>query len=232
MPIAFTTTGTFSNPTGGCSRAAANTITCSGYTLTFSSVPAVQDVPLGFTSLVDFGQVAVTGNNVNLVAGGGSMDLQITQAIAAPAGGSPFSYSASLVAQLIVNASGSFLQFTGPFNHTVTGTSYDVVYNLTEADHGTAGRSDISGSGQDPLNISGTIMPMTPAPPAPVPEPAPWVLLGSGLLIAGRKLRKKDQESLIVSLEFYALSKSRRWPEPAPVFFGSCLAPARQFLLG
>jgi|SRR5579862_4829133 len=192
VPIALTTTGTFSSPTGGCTSAAANTITCSGYTLTFSSVPTVQDVPFGFTSIVDFGQIAVTGNNINEVTGGGNMVLQITQTIAAPTGGSPFTYSASLFADLIVNASGSFLQFAGPFTHTVTGTPYDVVYNLTEADNGVAGRSNIAGSGQVPLSINGTIMPVAPVP---VPEPASWVLLGGGLVIAGRGLRQEVKKA-------------------------------------
>src|SRR3954447_2116669 len=96
VPIAFTTTGTFSSPTGDCTAAAANTITCSGYTLTFTSAPTVQDVPFGFSSVVNFGQVSVTGNNTNIVNGGGTFNLQITQTIAPPSGGSPFSYTANL----------------------------------------------------------------------------------------------------------------------------------------
>ena len=190
VPIAFTTTGTFSNPTGGCTSAVANTITCSGYTLTFSSVPTVQDVPFGFSSIVNFGQVSVTGNTITEVLGGGTMGLQITQTVAAPTGGSPFTYTALLSADLIVNASNSFLQFSAPFTHTVTGTPYDVVYNLTEADNGIMGRSNIAGSGQNPLSINGTIMPV-----ARVPEPASLVLLGSGLLIAGRRLRQRVKKA-------------------------------------
>src|SRR4051812_7427183 len=79
VPISFTTTGTFSNPTGGCTAAAANTITCDGYTLTFSSVPTVEDVPFGFSSVVNYGQVAVTGSSANEITGGGLFTLQITQ---------------------------------------------------------------------------------------------------------------------------------------------------------
>ena len=78
VPIAFTTAGTFSSPTGGCTSAAANTISCSGYTLTFTSNPTVQDVPFGFTSTVNFGRITVTGSNTSLVTGGGAFDLQIT----------------------------------------------------------------------------------------------------------------------------------------------------------
>jgi len=185
VPIAFTTTGTFSSPTGGCTAAAANTITCDGYTLTFTSAPTVQDVPFGFTSVVNFGQITTTGSSGTIINGGGTFSLQITQTIAPPTGGSPFTYTASLVAQLVLSASNSFLQFTGPFQRTVTGTPYDVVYNLTEADDAVPGRSRISGSGQAPLDINGTITPI-----AAVPEPASLLLLGSGLLVAGRKLRK------------------------------------------
>ena len=81
VPISFSTTGTFSSPTGGCTSAVANTIVCDGYTLTFSSVPTVIDVPLGFTSVVNFGQIAVTGSNPSLITGGGTFTLQITQTI-------------------------------------------------------------------------------------------------------------------------------------------------------
>src|SRR5437764_14557483 len=66
VPIAFTTTGTFSAPTGDCTAAAANTITCAGYTLTFSSIPTVEDVPFGFSSVVNFGQVTTTGSSPTL----------------------------------------------------------------------------------------------------------------------------------------------------------------------
>jgi len=186
VPISFTTTGTFSSPTGGCTAAAASTITCDGYTLTFSSVPTVEDVPFGFTSVVNFGQIAVTGSNTSQINGGGNFALQITQTVPVPTGGSPFTYTATLTAQLILNASNSFLQFNAPFIRTVTGAPYDVIYNLTEADDTVPGRSRIAGSGQPPLDINGSIMPI-----AAVPEPTSLVLLGSGLLIAGRQIRRR-----------------------------------------
>jgi len=188
VPIAFTTTGTFSVPTGDCTSASTNSISCGGYTLTFTSAPTVQDVPFGFTSVVNFGQVTVTGNSTTVVNGGGTFGLQITQTIAPPSGGSPFTYSANLVAQLVLSASNSYLQFTAPFGHTVTGTPYDVFYNLTEADDAVPGRSRISGSGQSPLDINGTITPV-----ANVPEPASLMLLGSGLLVAGKKLLRGER---------------------------------------
>jgi PEP-CTERM motif len=185
VPIAFTTSGTFSNPTGGCTSAAASTITCDGYTLTFSSVSTLQDVPLDFTSVVNFGQMMVTGvGSPTIVSGGGSFALSITQTIAAPTGGSPFTYSALLTAVLVNNASGSYLQFGGPFTNIVTGSPYNVVYALTESDDNTPGRSRISGLGQSPLDINGTITPV-----AAVPEPSSLLLLGSGMLAVGRKLR-------------------------------------------
>jgi hypothetical protein len=187
VPITFSTLGTFSSPTGGCTAAAANTISCGGYTLTFSSTPTVQDVPCGFTSVVNLGQVTTTGSNTSLVDGGGSFSLEITQTVPAPAGGSPFTYTGAISAQLILSASNSFLLFSSPLLRTVTGASYDVIYNLTEADDGIIGRSNISGSEQPPLDINGTILPT----PVAVPEPGSILLLGSGALVVLRKLRKR-----------------------------------------
>src|SRR5947208_15172924 len=109
VPISFTTTGTFSAPTGGCTAAAANTITCSGYTLTFTSSPTVEDVPFGFSSVVNFGQVTTTGSSPTIVNGGGSFNMQITQTVPVPTGGNPFTYSASLVAQLVLSANNPYL---------------------------------------------------------------------------------------------------------------------------
>ena len=164
VPISFSTVGTFSNPTGGCSAGAfSNTISCGGYTLTFSSTPSLQDVPFGFTSVVNFGQIAVTGaSNPNEIVGGGSFALQITQDIPVPTGGNPFSYMATLNADLVLTASNSYLQFSAPFINTVTGAPYNVTYNLTEGDDGVMGRSRISGSGQAPLDINGSITPSRP----------------------------------------------------------------------
>jgi hypothetical protein len=189
VPIVFSTTGTFSSPTGGCTAAAANTISCGGYTLTFASTPTVQDVPFGFTSVVNFGNITTTGSNAAQVNGGGTFNLQIIQTVPSPLGGSPFSYTGNLTAELVLSASNSYLLFSGPFNRTVFGTPYDVAYNLTEADRGTMGRSDISGTGQAPLDINGTILPV-----ANVPEPASIVLIGSGLFGLARKLRKKSTQ--------------------------------------
>jgi hypothetical protein len=101
---------------GGCTAAAANTITCDGYTLTFTSAPTVQDVPFGFTSVVNYGQITVTGiGSPSVISGGGSFSMQITQTLPAPSGGSPFAYTATLTAVLVTSASDSYLQFGGPF---------------------------------------------------------------------------------------------------------------------
>jgi hypothetical protein len=184
VPIAFSTTGTFSSPTGGCTAAAANTISCDGYTLTFTSAPTVEDVPIGFSSVVNFGQITTTGAlNPNMVNGGGNFALQVTQTVPAPTGGSPFTYTAALTAKLILNASDSFLQFSAPLTRTVTAAPYNVVYSLTEGDDGVLGRSRISGSGQAPLDINGTVMPVATA----VPEPASLMLFGTGLLALARR---------------------------------------------
>jgi hypothetical protein len=186
VPIAFTTTGTFSNPTGGCTAAVANTITCDGFLLSFSSTPTVEDVPFGFSSVVNFGQVTTTGINPTMVNGGGTFNMQVTQTVPSPTGGtSPFTYSASLTAQLIVSASNSFLQFSSPLTVTVTGTPYNVIYSLTEGDDGVLGRSRISGAGQAPLDINGSITPTA------VPEPASLTLFGTGLLALARRRLKR-----------------------------------------
>jgi len=186
VPIAFTTTGTFSSPTGGCLVAAGNTITCDGYTLTFTSTATSQDVPLGFTSVVNFGQITVTGNSANEVVGGGSFTLQIVQTSPAPTGGSPLTFTGTLSADLINDASNSFLQFNAPFSQLVTATSAGVTYSLTEADDAVLGRSRISGSGEPPLDINGSVRPVAQG----VPEPSSITLLGSGLfLLAFARLR-------------------------------------------
>jgi len=148
----------------------------------------VEDVPFGFTSVVNYGQIAVTGSSAAEITGGGLFTLQVTQTVPVPTGGSPFTYTASLVADLVLNASNSYLQFNAPFVRTVTGAPYNVIYNLTEADDAVPGRSRIAGSGQAPLDINGSIMPV--ANVTNVPEPTSLVLLGSGLLIAGRQIRK------------------------------------------
>jgi len=179
IPISFTATGTFSSPTGGCTAAAANTITCDGYLLTYSSVPTVVDVPLGFDSVVNFGQVAVTGTgSATMVNGGGSFALQIAQTGPAPTAGSPFTYTAALSVSLINNASGSFLQFNAPLTRIVNSATTDVTYLLTEADDVTPGRSRIAGLNQPALDMNGTVTPKA----VNTPEPSSLLLLGSGIL--------------------------------------------------
>jgi len=158
--VTYATTGTFgSSGTSTFSQGNVSIIYNNGFGLNVNVNP---------TSLVTFGTFNSSGTTAaSPVAVSDTFTLRIFQT--APVAGN-LAFSATLSGTISINASGAFIQFTGPLTGQIGNERYDIV----SADTGVDGRVNLS-----PPNANNGISTIAGRITA-VPEPSSLALVGMG----------------------------------------------------